>query len=108
MDGDLKPLWSAIAESKVGGIDSFAPAPDNDTSVAQAVAMWPDKRLWANFPSSVHLWAPEAIRAEADAMLAAAGHTGRLQIQISENVPAHRWQVSLPVIADAIEAFGRP
>ncbi len=34
--------------------------------------------------------------------------TGRLQIQISENVPLDRWRISLPVIAEAIEAFGKP
>ena len=108
MDGDLKPLWSAITASKVGGLDSFSPAPDNDTSVAEAVSLWPDKVLWANFPSSVHLRPYEQVRAEAEAMLAAGGHTGRLQIQISENVPYGVWRTSLKAITDAIEAFGKP
>ncbi|MBC7237794.1 MAG: hypothetical protein H5T69_18280 [Chloroflexi bacterium] len=108
MDGDLKPLWQAIAESRVRGLDSFAPAPDNDTTVAQAVALWPEMRLFVNFPSSVHLQPTERVRAEAEAILAAAGHTGRLQIQISENVPLDVWRTSLPAIAEAIEAFGRP
>ena len=105
MDGDLGPLWQAIAASKVGGIDSLAPAPDNDTSVAQAVAMWPDKRLWVNFPSSVHLQSASEVRAETEQILSAAGHTGRLQIQISENVPHYRWRKSLPAILGAVEAF---
>lgn len=108
MDGDLKPLWDAITASKVGGIDSFAPAPDNDTTVAEAVALWPDKRLWINFPSSVHLRTYDGVRAEAEAMLEAGGHTGRIQIQISENVPHAVWRTSLPAIADAIGAFGAP
>jgi len=108
MDGDLKPLWQAIAESKVGGIDSLAPTPDNDTSVAQAVKMWPEKRLWVNFPSSVHLRGYDQVRAEAETILAAAGHSGRLQIQISENVPLGVWRESLPAIVDAIDAFGKP
>lgn len=108
MDGDIKPLWDAIAESRVGGIDSFAPAPDNDTSVAEAVRLFPDKRIWANFPSSVHLQPAEKVRAQAEEMLAAAGHTGRFQIQISENVPPVVWRTSLPAIADTIEAFGAP
>jgi hypothetical protein len=108
MDGDLAPLWEAIGASQVGGIDSLSPAPDNDTPVGAAARMWPDKRLWVNFPSSVHLRPYEGVRAEAEAMLAAAGHSGRLQIQISENVPHSVWRISLPAIADAIEAFGRP
>jgi hypothetical protein len=108
MDGDLRPLWQAIAESKVGGIDSLSPAPDNDTSVAKAVSLWPEKRLWVNFPSSVHLRPYEGVRAEAEAILAAGGHTGRLQIQVSENVPHRVWRTSLRAIADAIDAFGVP
>jgi hypothetical protein len=108
MDGMLKPLWGDIARSKVGGLDSFTPTPDCDTPVKEAVAMWPEKRLWLNFPSSIHLAEPERIRATADQILADAGHTGRLQIQISENVPLDVWRTSLPIIAEAIEAFGQP
>jgi hypothetical protein len=65
-------------------------------------------RLWINFPSSVHLCPYEDVRAQAEAILAAGGHTGRLQIQISENVPHGVWHTSLAAIADAIDAFGRP
>ncbi len=108
MDGLLKPLWQDIARSRVGGLDSFTPVPDCDTSVREAVAMWPEKRLWVNFPSSVHLASPEQIRATADEILEVAGHTGRLQIQVSENVPLDAWQISFPIIIEAIEAFGNP
>ncbi len=108
MDGMLKPLWQDIARSRVGGLDSFTPTPDCDTPVKAAVEMWPEKRLWLNFPSSMHLAAPDQIRATADQILADAGHTGRLQVQISENVPLDVWRTSFPIIAEAIEAFGRP
>jgi len=105
MDGDLKPLWRAIAESKVGGLDSFSPAPDNDTSVADAVRIWPDKRLFVNFPSSVHLRSYDEVRAEAEYILEAGGHTGRLEIQFSENVPYDVWRTSFQAIADAVDSF---
>jgi hypothetical protein len=108
MDGDLKPLWQAITESKVRGMDSLAPAPDNDTTVGQAATMWPEMRLFVNFPSSQHLLPAEGVRAQADQILAEAGHTGRLQIQLSENVPYGVWRTSLPAIVEAIEAFGKP
>jgi hypothetical protein len=65
-------------------------------------------RLFVNFPSSVHLRPLDQVRAEAESILAAAGHTGRLQIQISENVPHSVWRTSLPAIADAIDGFGKP
>jgi hypothetical protein len=108
MDGNLKPLWKAIADSKLSGLDSFSPAPDNDTTVSEAVQLWPEKRLFINFPSSIHLCPSEQVRAEAEAILQTAGHTGRLQLQISENVPPSVWKTSLPQIIDAIEAFGKP
>ena len=108
MDGNLKPLWQAIANSKVDGLDSFSPAPDNDTTVFEAVSLWPDKRLFINFPSSVHLCSPDEIYAEAESILKTAGHTGKLQIQISENVPPAVWRTSIPPIIQAIEDFGLP
>lgn len=108
MDGDLKPLWQAIGESRVVGLDSFSPPPDNDTSAAEAVAMWPEKKLMLNFPSSVHLKPPTEIYRMARDILEQAGHTGRLQIQISENVPPGVWRTSYPEIIRAIEDFGCP
>ena len=105
MDGDLKPLWQAIADSNVGGIDSLSPTPDNDTSVAQAVHMWPQMRLFVNFPSSVHLRSYDEVRAEAENILKAGAHTGRLEIQFSENVPHGVWRTSFKAIADAIDAY---
>jgi hypothetical protein len=108
MDGDLKPLWQAIGESKVTGLDSFSPPPDNDTSAAEAVKMWPDKKLMLNFPSSVHLENEEVIYNKAMEILQQAGHTGRLWIQISENMPPGMWVNSYPAIAKAIADFGRP
>lgn len=107
MDGDLKPLWGAITESKVRGLDSLSPPPDNDTSPADAVALWPETRLFLNFPSSVHLAGPEGVYARAMEILEEAGHTGRLQIQVSENVPPDVWRTSYPAIVRAIADYSR-
>ena len=108
MDGMLKPLWKDIARSRVGGLDSFTPTPDCDTTVAEAVAMWPEKRLWLNFPSSVHLAPPAQIRADADQILAArvtpAGCKSRFRRMCRWTV----WRTSFPIIVEAIEAFGTP
>ncbi len=108
MDGDLKPLWSAIGESKVRGLDSLSPPPDNDTRVADAVALWPEMRVFPNFPSSVHLADRETVYATAWQILAEACHTGRLQIQVSENTPPGMWRKSYPAIVRAIHDFGKP
>ncbi|NPV46262.1 MAG: hypothetical protein HPY69_04865 [Armatimonadetes bacterium] len=105
MDGDLKPLWAAIGESGLQGIDSFSPPPDNDTSPADALAQWPYMRLFMNFPSSIHLAQPEVIYATAMDILQQAGASGQLQIQISENVPPGVWRTSYPQIVRAIHDF---
>lgn len=43
VDGDLRPLWKAIGESRVGGFDSLSlslsPPPDNDTGPGDVVRM---------------------------------------------------------------------
>jgi hypothetical protein len=108
MDGDLKPLWDAIGESRVRGLDSLSPPPDNDTSAGDAVSLWPGKRVFLNYPSSVHLRSPEEVYDKTGEILEEAGHTGRLQIQISENVPPGVWRKSFPEIVRAIRDFGRP
>ena len=108
MDGDLEPLWDAIGESGVTGLDSLSPPPDNDTSVADAASMWPYMSILVNFPSSVHLSGPKTIYEKAQEILVQGGHTGRLQIQISENMPPNTWQKSYPEIVRAIADFGQP
>jgi hypothetical protein len=105
MDGDLKPLWNAIGESGILGIDSLSPPPDNDTSVADALSMWPHMRLLLNFPSSVHVAEPDVIYRTACEILEQGEHSGRLQIQISENIPARAWEKSFPEIVRAIAGF---
>lgn len=106
MDGDLKPLWDAIGASRVRGLDSLSPPPDNDTSVAEARSRWPEMRLCVNFPSSVHLASPERIYETTMQLLEQGGRAGRLQIQISENTPPERWRTSYPEIVRAIDDFG--
>lgn len=108
MDGDLKPLWDLIGRSGLRGLDSMSPPPDNDTSVGEANTMWPTMRICINFPSSVHLMEPEQIRIRTREILNQAGNSGRLSIDLSENVPPNVWRTSLPAIAAEIEAFGTP
>ena len=105
MDGDLKPLWDKITTSGVGGLDSFSPAPDNDTTIEDVLRLWPEMIIFMNFPSSVHLRNAEEIRSETIRFLEAAASTGRLQIQLSENVPHGVWRTSLPAIAGAIDEY---
>jgi len=103
MDGDLKPLWRAVADSPVRIIDSFSPPPDNDTSVADARREWPEMRLGVNYPSSVHLADEETIYLTAREILEQDGGAGRTWIQISENLPPGAWRKSYPQIVRAVK-----
>jgi hypothetical protein len=105
MDGDLRPLWSEIGRSAVGGLDSMSPPPDNDTSVCDALRLWPRMRVAVNFPSSVHLRPAPEVYAAAREILEQGGRSGRLQIQISENMPPGAWRKSFPQIVRAIDDF---
>lgn len=108
IDGDMKAIWKGISDSAIDGIDSFTPPPNGDTSVGEAVSMWPSLRIMCNFPSSVHLSSQEEIYDTAKKLLEEGGHTGRMWIQISENVPKDVWKVSFPPILQAINEFGKP
>ncbi len=105
MDGDLKPLWNAIKHSRVRVIDSMSVPPDNDTSVADAISNWPETRLLVNFPSSVHLKSPAEIYQKTIEILNQGGKSGRMWIQISENMPPGAWKKSYPEIVRAIKDF---
>jgi hypothetical protein len=106
MDGDLKSIWNAISESPVRMLDSMSPPPDNDTSVGDALRIWPEMRVCINFPSSIHLKEPDIIYETTMEILRQGGHSGRLQIQISENMPPNGWKRSYPQIVKAINDFG--
>ncbi len=108
MDGGLRPLHEAIAGSGVGGIDSFSPPPDDDNPPGEALEIWPWMRLFLNFPSSIHIQPAESVYEAAMDILEQAGHSGQLQIQISENVPPDVWRTSFPEIVRAIKDFGKP
>lgn len=105
IDGDLKPLLDDLRDSAVNGIDSLSPPPDNDTSPAEVLACRPDLRVFVNYPSSVHIAEPSVIYAKTMEILEQAGRSGRLQIQVSENVPRFAWRQSYSQIVKAIADF---
>jgi hypothetical protein len=86
----------------------MSPPPDNDTCVADALRLWPEMRVAINFPSSVHLGTPRQVYGAAREILEQGGRSGRLQIQISENMPPGAWRKSFPQIARAVEEFAAP
>ena len=106
LDGHLRSLADDLAISALDIIEAFCPYPDGDMTLDMARRLWPDKILWINFPSVMHLEPPERIRACVRQLLAAAAPGRRFLFGITEDIPDGVWDVSLPVISAALQEYG--
>ena len=105
LDGNNK-LWAEdVATSGLDYVEAFTPAPDTDMTLADALEAWPDKLIWLNFPSSVHLADIETIRDTTREILELAAETNRVIIGITEDIPEDRWQQNLLAISEEINNF---
>jgi len=102
-DANCKQLAKAIAGTDLDYIEAFTPAPDTDMTLAEARAAWPDKILWLNFPSSVHLRENAEVKQSTIDLLDEAGTIEGLIMGITEDMPPHRWQESCQAIMDGLE-----
>ena len=107
LDADNGPWRDIVAASKIDMVEAFTPPPDCDMSVAEAREAWPEKILGVNFPSSLHLAAPDVIREAVRKILEESDGGRGIIMGITENVPEDRWEMSLDAMADAINEFGR-
>jgi hypothetical protein len=105
-DANNLALADGIAESRIDYIEAFTPPPDCDMSVAQARSAWPDKPLWINFPSSVHLSGVEAVTDMTRTILAEAAPGDGFIMGITEDVPDDKWEQTFPAIARVLSEEG--
>jgi hypothetical protein len=103
MDGNTRAWAADVARCGLDYIEAFTPAPDTDMTLAEALKAWPDKVLWINFPSSVHLSSIEKIQQTTRKLIEAAAGTNRLIIGITEDIPEERWQGNLLAISEVID-----
>lgn len=107
LDGNNR-LWAeAVAGSDLDYIEAFTPAPDTDMSVADALEAWPNKVLWINFPSSLHLFPASDIETATRDMIQEASPGNRFLIGITEDVPEDRWQQNMLAISRVVNRIGR-
>jgi len=106
LDGDNKGWADLVAASGLDYVEAFTPAPDCDMTLKEALEAWPDKVLWINFTSSVHLRSDEGVEAETLKLLKESAPGDRLIIGITEDIPPHRWQGSLTTISRTINEHG--
>jgi hypothetical protein len=106
LDASMRNLAPAIAGSRIDIVEAFTPAPDCDMTVADARRLWPDKILWCNFPSSLHLSDDDTIAATTREMLHEAAPGARFLLGVTEDIPeTHMWR-SLHAIAGVLNAEG--
>ncbi|MCD6289069.1 MAG: hypothetical protein J7M34_01105 [Anaerolineae bacterium] len=106
-DANVRLLAPGIARSKIDYVEAFTPAPGSDMTLAEAREIWPDKAIWINFPSSVHLAPIPVVEETTRQLLHEAAPGDRFIIGITEDVPSDRWQESFPAILRVIHQEGR-
>ncbi len=99
MDGRMRVLIDAVAESQVDIVEAFAAVPDGDLELSEARQAWPEKVIWTNYPSPVHLWPPDGIAAYTRQMLQDIAPGDRFLIGITENIPDEVWQTSMTTVS---------
>jgi hypothetical protein len=104
-DGITRPYADMIRDSGLDYIEALTPPPTCDVSVAEAHRLWPEKILWVNFPSSIHLGSIETIRAVTRQMLEEARPHRRFLLGITEDVPPDRWAGNFRAILDEVNQF---
>jgi hypothetical protein len=107
LDANCRLLSRAVAGTALDYIEAFTPAPDTDMTLKQARDVWPDKVLWLNFPSSVHLRPDSRVEQFTVEMLDELGTIDGLIVGITEDIPPERWQFSCTAIMDGLDRHAR-
>jgi hypothetical protein len=106
LDGNNKPWAEIVNGSGMHYVEAFTPSPDTDMTLADALEAWPDKVLWINWPSSLHLASIDKIKETTRELIEAAAGTNRVIIGITEDIPEDRWQGNLLAISEVINEMG--
>jgi len=106
-DDDCRVLSGAIAKTGLDYIEAFTPSPDTDMTLAEARAAWPDKALWINYPSSLHLKADGEVEQAAFEMMDSLPATDGVLFGITEDIPEHRWRDSCRAIMDGLDRHAK-
>ena len=77
------------------------------TAAIYAFGETPDKVLWINFPSSVHLQPDATVERVAFDLAEQAGATEGFLVGITEDMPPERWQDSCRSIMDGLDRHAR-
>jgi len=101
-DAPIGYLKDEIAASRLDVVEAFTPGPVSGLCVGEALAAWPGKSLWANFPPEAHIRPREGIRDAAVEILRQTTPGSRFLLGVTEDVPEDAWRTSFPIIAQAV------
>jgi hypothetical protein len=99
MDGRLASLKKDIGAAEFDIVEAMTPPPMGDVSVREARESWPDKALWINFTSSMHIEPPGVIEAHTRSLVEQAGGKRGFAISVTEDAPVEALEKSLAIIS---------
>jgi hypothetical protein len=105
LDGRLRALRDAIARANFEVVEAFTPPPMGDFSLREARKTWPDKAIWLNYTSSLHIEAPSVIAAHTRQLLDEAGSKRGIAISVTEDAPAVALERSLLTIQSVLADY---
>jgi len=106
-DADCRLLADLVAAADLDYVEAFTPAPDTDMTLAEARAAWPEKVLWLNFPSSIHLKPDAEVERAAASLVSEIDSVDGVIMGITEDMPADRRLDSCRSIMDGLERHAR-
>jgi hypothetical protein len=106
LDANNRLILDVVRNSKLDFVEAFTPPPDCNVSVAEARAAWPGKRLWINFPSSVHIQSEDTIREATLEIYRQAGDRKGFLMGVTEDIPREHIERSVTVILDTLKECG--
>ena len=109
-DANCKLLARAIGQTDLDYIEAFTPAPDTDMTLGEARQAWPNKVIWLNFPSSMHLQPDDVVEHKTVALLNELPSIDGILMGITEDMPPERWRDSCRAIMRGLErhAYEQP
>lgn len=102
-DANCKLLSRAIAQTDLDYIEAFTPAPDTDMTLGEARRAWPNKVIWLNFPSSMHLQPDAVVEQKTIELLDELSSIDGIIMGITEDMPPDRWRDSCRAIMRGLD-----
>lgn len=103
LDGCNTPIMDAVAKTRLDYIEAYDPG--MSPGIKEALAWWPGKVLWLNWPSANQLDPLDDIYQRTLVMLKDSANENRLIMGITEDVPKERLIPNCMMIMKAVEEY---